>query len=283
MGHRNIDDTTRAVREALGKRSEPVSRLGYFCAPFRPAQGPLRDCVIKTYRGGRDMEFLDRLARHHDTYVSCLTQAGVRLPDTQFLILNHTDYAQPVIVQTALPQQHLLRPQLETADIETAVALLDQVANTIAAFWAAVAQHPGRIGYHPSIRNFALDENGPVFFDTFPPLIGYTRREMGDLLLRFSESWLIRLVGPMVPERIRAIQDEWYSPAGTIIGLVGSAIRLRPQNTRAIMAWAHEFADTRLRGAMRTAVLNELSAPPRLSPIWTATRRILRLEGRPNV
>ncbi len=278
-----MSDLVRAVREALAERGEPVSRLGYFCAPFRPGQGPLSDKVIKTYRGGRDPELLEQLSRRHDAYVDCLTQAGVRMPATTFLILNEAGYLQPVIVQDALDEALLLRPQIEADRIETAIDKLDQAATSIAQFWKAVAQRPERIGYHPSIRNFALDGGGPIFFDTFPPLIGYSREEMGRLLLRFSESGLIRNMGPLVPERIRSIQDEWYSPAGTIVGLIGSAIRLRPGDRAAIMDWARGFASARLEGDMRSEVLEDLAAPPRLPAFWTATRRILGLEGRPNV
>ena len=278
-----MSELAGAVRAALAERGEPVSKLGYFCAPFRPADGPLKDSVIKTYRGGRDPELLELLSRRHDAYVDCLTKAGVRLPKTQFLILHQTGYLQPVIVQDALPEDSLLRPQIETAEIDEALRLLDKAATSIAFFWLAVSNRPERIGYHPSIRNFAVDEDGPIFFDTFPPLIGYSRYEMGQLLLRFSESGLIRGFGRLLPEQIRAIQDEWYSPSGTIIGLVGSAIRLRPDDRDAILDWARNFAASRLTGDMRHEVEAHLARPPRLPALWTGMRSILGLEGKPNV
>jgi len=278
-----MSDLVRAVREALRDRGEPISKLGYFCAPFRPASGPLADCVVKTYRGGRDPELLEQLHRRHDAYVECLTRAGVRLPETRFLILNQAGYMQPVIVQAALDENLLMRPQIEAAELDRALELLDQAAVSIAAFWRKVAQRPERIGYHPSIRNFAIDEDGPIFFDTFPPLIGYSREEMGGLLLRFSESAMVRNLGSVLPERIRSIQDEWYSPSGTIVGLVGSAIRLRPGDREAILEWARGFAHRHLDGEMRDEVLKDLANPPRLPAIWTGMRRVLGLEGRPNV
>ncbi|MBT8412245.1 MAG: hypothetical protein KJP02_10675 [Octadecabacter sp.] len=278
-----MSDLVRAVREALVDRGEPVSKLGYFCAPFRPETGPLSDRVIKTYRGGRDPELLEQLHRRHDAYVDCLTRAGVRMPETRFLILNQAGYLQPVIVQEALDPALLMRPQMEVADLSRTLEMLDGAADSIAGFWQAVAQRPERIGYHPSIRNFAFDAEGPIFFDTFPPLIGYSREEMGALLLRFSESALVRNLGSILPERIRAIQDEWYSPSGTIVGLVGSAIRLRPGDRDAILEWATGFAHRRLRSTMRDEVLAELATPPRLPAIWTGMRKVLGLEGRPNV
>jgi hypothetical protein len=271
------------VREALRARGEPVSRLGYFCAPFRPAEGPLSDRVIKTYRGGRDPELLEQLGRRHDAYVEVLRWAGVRLPDTRFLLLNEAGYIQPVIVQEALDERLMMRPQIEAATLPEALAILEAAASGIAEFWARVAQRPERIGYHPSIRNFAFDAEGPIFFDTFPPLIGYSREQMGRLLLRFSESRLVRRVGMVMPERIRGIQDEWYSPAGTIVGLVGSAVRLRPEDGPAILDWARGFAAAQLKPALRDEVLAELNRAPRLPAFWTGMRGLLGLEGKPNV
>ncbi len=278
-----MTDYSGAVRDALRSRGEPVSRLGYFCAPFRPTAGPLQDKVIKTYRGGRDPEVLEQLARRHTAYVEMLTWAGVRLPETRFMILNEAGYLQPVIVQDAIDEALLMRPQIEAADLQGALDMLEGAALSIADFWARVAQRGERIGYHPSIRNFAYDEDGPIFFDTFPPLIGYTREEMGRLLLRFSESALVRKMGTVFPERIRGIQDEWYSPSGTIVGLIGSAVRLRPDDGPAILDWARGFASAELHGTIRTEVLADLDRPPRLPAFWTGTRRLLGLEGKPNV
>ena len=271
------------VREALRARGEPVSRLGYFCAPFRPAEGPLADKVIKTYRGGRDIALLEQLGRRHDAYVEALQWAGVRLPHTQFRILNEAGYLQPVIVQDALDERILMRPRIMAATLPEVFDILGAAAESIADFWGRVAQRSERIGYHPSIRNFAIDAQGPIFFDTFPPLIGYSRDEMGQLLLRFSESGLVRGMGRVMPERIRGIQDEWYSPAGTIVGLIGSAVRLRPDDGPAILSWAQDFASAQLNGALREEVLAELDRPPRLPAYWTGMRRLLGLEGKPNV
>lgn len=278
-----MSDLAQDVRAALAARGEPVSRLGYFCLPFRPKDGPLADRVIKTYRGGRDRALLQELGVRHDAYVAALTGAGVRLPETQFLILEEAGYLQPVIVQEALDERLLMRPKLEAASLSEMQDILGAAILSIADFWARIADRPERIGYHPSIRNFAIDDQGPIFFDTFPPLIGYSHAEMGRVLLRFSESGLVRAMGRVMPGRIRGIQDEWYSPAGTIVGLIGSAVRLRPVDGPATLAWAQGFVATHLKGPLRDEVLEELDRPPRLPAYWTGMRRLLGLEGKPNV
>ena len=278
-----MSDLAQDVRAALAARGEPVSRLGYFCLPFRPEGGPLADHVIKTYRGGRDRDLLQELGARHAAYVDMLQWAGVRLPETKFLILEAAGYLQPVIVQEALDERILMRPKLEAASLSEMQDILGAATLSIADFWARVADRPERIGYHPSIRNFAIDDQGPIFFDTFPPLIGYSHAEMGQLLLRFSESGLVRAMGRVMPGRIGGIQDEWYSPAGTIVGLIGSAVRLRPADGPATLAWAQGFVAGQLRGVLRDEVLAELDRPPRLPAYWTGMRRLLGLEGKPNV
>ena len=278
-----MSDLTEHVRAALRARGEPVSRLGYFCLPFRPEAGPLADRVIKTYRGGRDRDLLQELGARHAAYVEALQGAGVRLPETQFLILEEAGYLQPVIVQEALDERLLMRPRLEAASLSEMQEILGAATLSIAEFWHRIADRPERIGYHPSIRNFAIDDQGPIFFDTVPPLIGYSHAEMGKLLLRFSESGLVRAMGRVMPGRIRGIQDEWYSPAGTIVGLIGSAVRLRPADGPATLSWAQGFVAGQLRGALRDEVLAELDRPPRLPAYWTGMRRLLGLEGKPNV
>ena len=84
IDHAALAETIRRHEAAQG---QPISRLGYFCAPFRPAEGPFSEHVIKVYRGLPDAGALDRLAAAHDDYVAALREAGVPLPETTFLLL----------------------------------------------------------------------------------------------------------------------------------------------------------------------------------------------------
>ena len=269
-----------AAERARGAR--PVSRLGYFCAPFRPAEGPYSDRVIKVYRALDDRARLDRLAAAHDAYHALLRETGLRVPDTAFRLVPMDGGLAPVIVQAALPAEQMMRPQLQAAAPDDALALMEAAGQAIARFWHAVEGRPERIGFHPSIRNFAVAGGEAVFFDTFPPLIGYTRAEMGQLLLLFSDSRLMRTVGPLLRGRITAIQDEWYSPPETVVGLVGSACRLRPEHAARFLDWGRDFAG-RAMAPWAAEIEAGLAAPPRLPRAWTATRRLLGLQGEPNL
>ena len=278
IDHAALAETIRRHEAAQG---QPISRLGYFCAPFRPAEGPFSDHVIKVYRGLPDAGALDRLAAAHDDYVAALRETGVPLPETTFLLLESEGARVPVIVQEALPEASLMRPRMQAEGLEATLEMMEAAGQVIARFWNAADRFDTRIGFHPSIRNFAVVDGTAVFYDTFPPLIHYSRDEMGRMLLLFSEKRLMRLVGPLMRKRVTGIQDEWYSAPETLVGLVGSACRLRPENGEHYLAWGRAFA-AREMPRWQDEAIAEMQEMPRLPGYWTGFRKLLGLQGAPN-
>lgn len=278
----DLDTLKDVIRADSASRGQTVSKLGYFCAPFRPASGPFSDKVIKVYRGLKDQTALDRLARCHDEYVAALNTAGVALPKTEFHLLDMEGARIPVIVQDALPSDSMMRPQMQVASTDDSLRMMEAAGDVIATFWNNADQFDTRIGFHPSIRNFAYLDGKALFFDTFPPLIHYSREEMGKMLLLFSDKALMRWVGPFLQKKVTGIQDEWYSAPETLVGLVGSACRLRPDDAEAYLAWGRDFTSRRMSRWADEAVPH-LQEPPRLPGYWTGFRKLLGLQGEPNV
>ena len=276
------DALAEAIRAHTAGAGTPISRLGYFCAPFRPEQGPLADRVIKVYRSLPDRQVMDRLAACHDAYVAALHAARVPLPETEFHLLRLDGPVVPVIVQEALNPDDLMRPKMIAGSLEETLAMMEAAGQVIARFWHWAEGQDGRIGFHPSIRNFAIMDGGAVFFDTFPPLIHYSRAELGTMLLQFSEKRLMRLVGPLLKARVTGIQDEWYAPPETLVGLVGSACRLRPEDAQAYLDWGRDFVAREMAPWAEDALAG-LREPPRLPGYWTGFRKVLGLQGAPNV
>lgn len=278
IDHAALAETIRRHEAAQG---QPISRLGYFCAPFRPAEGPFSEHVIKVYRGLPDAGALDRLAAAHDDYVAALRETGVPLPETTFLLLESEGARVPVIVQEALPESSLMRPRMQAEGLEATLEMMEAAGQVIARFWNAAGRFDTRIGFHPSIRNFAVVDGTAVFYDTFPPLIHYSRDEMGRMLLLFSEKRLMRLVGPLMRKRVTGIQDEWYSAPETLVGLVGSACRLRPEHGEHYLAWGRAFA-AREMPRWQDEAIADMQEMPRLPGYWTGFRKLLGLQGAPN-
>ncbi|MEJ6393791.1 DUF6206 family protein [Gymnodinialimonas sp. 2305UL16-5] len=260
-----MSDLTGAIRSTLSDSATPAADPRYFGLPLRPQSGPLAGYVVTAYRGGRDPDVQELLVRRHAAYVDCLTLAGVRVPETQIRLIDDAGTQRPVIVQQAIPDAAMMPRMMQHAAPQMAIDLLDQVATQAAEFWRRVAQRPERIGLHAQLDRFALAEDGAlVFLDTFPPLIAYSRDEMGVLIQRFADNALIRGLGKVLPGRIRDVQDRWYTPAGSVSTLIEGALKLRPQDHDAIIAWAEHFAATRLEGPWRNAVQAQLARQERL-------------------
>ena len=65
---------------------------------------------------------------------------------------------------------------------------MDNAGEVIARFLNGLTKEDGRVGFHPSIRNFAVINDRAVFFDSFPPLIHYTHAEMAKFSVAFRKS-----------------------------------------------------------------------------------------------
>lgn len=276
------DALRAAIAQDRAGRAAPISRLGFFCAPFRPASGPLADRVIKVYRGLKERARLERLADIHADYVALITGTGVAMPETEFHLLEIDGLITPVVVQDALPPETMMRNRMIEDDLETTLAHMQAAGEVTARFWSAVQGRSERIGFHPSIRNLAIVDGEAVFFDTFPPLIHLSRDEIGAMLSTFSDTPAMRLFAPFLGRKLTAVQDEWYSPAETLVGLVGSACRLRPDDAAAYLDWGRAFAKSHM-GPWEAEILAQLDRPPKLSGLWMTMRNILGLQGAKNI
>lgn len=262
--------------------SKPLSRLGYFCKPFRPDTGPFSNKVIKVYQCESSKGFLKTLVQRHNDYLGILSELNVYVPKTEMHLIENGAKFVPVIVQDAIEPKFMMRQQIQIADMPRTIELMEAAGLVIAQFWNKLTSNMGRVGFHPSIRNFAVIDKKAVFFDSFPPLIHYNHAEIGSILITFSESRLIRILGPIFPKKIACIQDEWYSPSETFIGLVGSACRLRPNDSKALLAWGRQFATLHMPDFSNEIFLG-LQQPPKLPRYWTNFRKLLRLQGEPNL
>ncbi len=275
---------TDTLAEMIGsgetERGKKVSRLGFFCEPYRPPSGIFADTVIKVYRtaAGADLE---RLVRAHDAYIAFLRDSGVQVPETRILLVPVGGREIPVIVQEALPAETMMRARMVGTPLPEAMSAMQAAGEVIARFWAYAAGREERVGFHPSIRNLAIIDGVGVFFDSFPPLIDYSHAEMGQALASFSSNRWLRAVAPFMRKRIEGIQDEWYDPMDNLVGLVGSACRLRPDDSARFLDWGRSFAAERM-GMSPEIIAAELAEPPKLPGYWRAVRTLIGKTGTPD-
>ena len=106
-----------------------------------------------------------------------------------------------------------------------------------------------------------------------------TNREVaGAVHARFDRWWN----GVSLRAKVTGIQDEWYSAPETLVGLVGSACRLRPADAMAYLDWGRGFAAAQMPRWADEAIRG-MQEPPRLPGYWTGFRKLLGLQGEPNV
>ena len=161
----DLETLHHLVFQQTGTSRQALSRLGYFCVPFRPDTGLFRDKVIKVYQAQRNEEILKTLVAAHDDYVNLLRKLGVSVPKTNINLLSHGAMLVPVIVQEAIETKFMMRSQMLDADLSRALVLMDFAGQVIAQFWNSLSPEDGRVGFHPSIRNFAIINEKAVFFN----------------------------------------------------------------------------------------------------------------------
>ena len=71
-------------------------------------------------------------------------------------------------------------------------------------------------------------------------------------------------------------------PLVTLVGLVGSACRLRPDDAEVFLHWGRDFV-TREMPRWEQQALSGLQDAPRLPGYWTGLRKLLGLQGEPNI
>ena len=137
--------------------------------------------MVKVYRGLADAAALDRLAAAHDDYVAALAAVRRAAAGTEIPAADWAARRVPVVVQEGLPDAAMMRPRMHgRLTCAGALALMEAAGEVHRQLLARAAGERGAaLGFHPSIRNFAVIGGSAVFFDTFPPLIGYSRDEMG--------------------------------------------------------------------------------------------------------
>ncbi|MEM9327421.1 MAG: DUF6206 family protein [Bacteroidota bacterium] len=261
---------------------EPLSQLGFFSKPVAIEEGPLSGNVIKVYRSSSNSKLLIDLQEDHQAYLQALDSLGVSVPPTHLHVVSRRKSFTPIIVQKRLGSEAMIRYQLEQAtDIDTFISLTQRLLQAAIDFIITKHEQDLHVGFHPTTRNYALDQHNPIYFDTFPPM---TRGQeaVNRYILHFAPvpcwvKYFIRL------SALNRISDEYYDDVKMLIGIVGSACRLRPAGAEQILSAGRRYIEeSSLREPVKQQVSSVLAEPPRLSRLWTSFRRVFRKEGAPN-
>jgi hypothetical protein len=260
---------------------ERSSDLGYFSKPFRVYQDD-KAFFIKLYIPVKSAALVSSIIINHDEYVNELKYAGLKVPDTKILSRIIGKEHQLVIIQDSFRDDELLRNCIIKADLKELTSLCTLVFDDIIQF-RNKRKKSIDIGFHPTLRNYAVHEGNLWFFDTFPPML-MKQNDLNALIIKMSpHGGLIKKVIP--PRSINKVTDEYYRPDRMFTGIVGSCCRLRPDDVDKILSFSREYFNQSagLSSPEKENILKLLKKPPDLPKIWILIRKLSGNVGKPNI
>jgi hypothetical protein len=232
------------------------ANLGFFSNPIC-----LGKQVLKGYSLKMKEEEIDRLVKQHETFILQLSGVGINIPKTEARKVEVSKGRYSIeIIQERFEQTELAGEMVKNSDANSAVLVGVRIAQDAIKFLTSDLY--GKIGFHPTIRNYAFRSGIGYMIDTFPP---YSDIESTRKLMRQSAPNLrSKIVMNIFPPVLGFYSREYYSPAPMICGIVGTMSRLRPE----IVSQARtEIKDlvSRVQASWRDEVLEELDKNKHLS------------------
>ena len=189
----------------------------------------------------------------------------------------------PVVLQEALDPSELVRNRLENASLlEDFLQDVEGLLRCTVEFLELRNQEQIAIGFHPTTRNYGVRNNQWFYLDTFPPML-LKQQQLNRLMIDYLPlAGAAKLLIP--PSWMNRVSDEYYDDCKMLTGIVGSACRLRPNETRQILIRCQSvLSDLISDEALKVQLMQAIERPPRLSAVWVLLRRLLAKKGAPNI
>jgi hypothetical protein len=187
-----------------------------------------------------------------------------------------------VIIQKPFSEKQLIRNIMSSCSLETLLEILKLIFIDIAKFWKNKKSEV-LLGFHPTLRNYALTEKGLHYYDTFPPML-MEQKILNRIIIAMSPygKYIKKMIPPFL---INKVSNEYYQFDKMIIGVIGSSCRLRPEFSSAILEFCKNYfkQSESCSDLQKLSVLDKLSRPPRLSGLWLNIRKWSGNTGKPNV
>jgi len=271
-------DIELILSEASSVRTD--SALGYFSKPFRISFRD-NDLIMKKYFPIRDHHIVSAILQNHDNYVSALRRIGIRLPETIIRAIRIRGKYQILILQEAFNRNDLVRTRFEISPVNELLMLCKLLYDDVLTF-VNYPKETLNIGFHPTLRNYAISNGTLIFFDTFPPML-MTQRELNKIVIMMSPhgNFFKHLI---YPSWINIVTNEYYNFEKMFTGITGSCCRLRPEHADSILKFSTDYINnSSCPVAMKQKINRMLATPPELPWLWTFFRRISGNVGKPNI
>jgi hypothetical protein len=256
------------------------SNLGYFSKPFR-INFRNSELMLKKYYPVRNPDIVSKILQNHERYISALSSIGIRVPDTIIRSVKIKGKYQIFILQEAFRKDEMLRTRFENSPEDELPKLCKLIYDDVLKF-LTYPKESMDIGFHPTLRNYALHNDALFFFDTFPPML-MKQRDLNRIIIRMSPYGSFFKV--FIPERfINLVTDEYYNFEKMFTGITGSCCRLRPEHADTILKFSIDYINNSFCvAATKQKITRILTTPPELPWLWTFFRRLTGNVGKPNI
>lgn len=276
------NDQLEEILEQKLDRKTLSSELGFFSKPIRVNDANGKAYVVKLYRPIKSENRCLVIMSQHDAYVLELKKTGIQIPETFIQLKKRNNKFQLIIAQAAFAEDELIRGRLETCNESDFLEVLGMVLDDTLKFWSNKPLGID-IGFHPTLRNYAIQQKQLFYFDTFPPML-MPQEELNKLIILMAPVRLnIRFMTPI--SAINRVSNEYYQIDKMIVGIIGSCCRLRPDFVESILTFSRQYISNAnsLNPSDKQTILKEIENPPKLSGIWVTFRKIFGKTGKPNV
>ena len=181
--------------------------------------------IIKRYRGGVSEDAAGRLSLQHANFINNLRSIGIATPVThiRFVPKHHK-------LSVEIEQEQFKKEELAGEIIKNGTwAEVSHITQGIIRDAILFIQSPfsKEMGFHPTVRNYAVREGKFYMLDTFPPFSDRITTEK--IMRRHAPSLLFKLIMALSPFTLRKFSEEYYNSVEMIYGIYGTISRLRPE------------------------------------------------------
>jgi hypothetical protein len=271
-------DTDLILSEAASGNAD--SNLGFFSKPFR-INFKDTELILKKYSPVRNFDIISGIIENHGRYIQELRNIGINVPDTMIRTLHIKGKFQIFIIQKAFRKDELFRNLFE-ASSESELLKLCKLIYDETLKYLNHRKKSMDIGFHPTLRNYALHDGSMFNFDTFPPML-MAQRELNKIILKMAPyGSFFKIFIPLT--WLNFVSNEYYNFDKMFTGIAGSCCRLRPESANAILSFSVDYINSSTCSlAEKQKITRVLQSPPNLPGLWTFFRRLSGNVGKPNI
>ena len=212
----------------------PFAHLGFFTNPIL-----IDGVVIKRYNLALNKNEAEELLNSHDSFVESLRGIGIRMPRTTGRITSAGKGAFGFeVIQDRFDESELAGEIIkESSSPDIAYGVVEGILSDTIAFLNS--DLTGKMGFHPTVRNYAVKEGDCYCFDTFPPIT--TEKETRKLIVKSAPDSLSKVLMIAAYPFLGAYTKEYYDGFLMLSGVVKTASRLRPDISDELIARSSDF------------------------------------------